>query len=224
MMKLNEFQKYEATLLIPYEKYFELIYETKYLLEARLGSNRIFIARKSFYGCNRRMAVVKANDWYGKHLKKVLGHALNTMFIDDPLNEVTYDEGFVCTDLRNKYLDDQTIKKLLEDAQGDLGREDSITKDRVASGSVKRLRKRRKREVKLTERLSQTAGGTIYYKMAGQRVGKGNRLKVTKVKLTSKSLNKARQEVVRRGLDKFESFSNCKSLAAEKVNSENKAA
>ena len=54
MMKFNDFQKYEATLRIPYEKYFELIYETKYLIEARLSAERCFIATKSFYGCNRR--------------------------------------------------------------------------------------------------------------------------------------------------------------------------
>ena len=31
MMKVNDFQKYEVTLKIPYESYFGLIYETKYL-------------------------------------------------------------------------------------------------------------------------------------------------------------------------------------------------
>ena len=50
MMKFNDFQKYEATLRIPYEKYFELIYETKYLIEARLSPERCFIATKLFTG------------------------------------------------------------------------------------------------------------------------------------------------------------------------------
>ena len=113
MMKFNDFQKYQATLLIPYEKYFELIYETKYLLEARLSADRNFIAQKSFYGCNRRSVVEKASDWYNKNLRSVLGHPLDTLTIDDPLKEVSYDDGFVCTDLRNKYLDDQTIDRLI---------------------------------------------------------------------------------------------------------------
>ena len=147
MMKFNEFQKYEATLHIPYEKYFELIYETKYLIEARLGPDRQFVAYKSFYGCNRRSAVIKASEWYNSHLKKVLGNPQNIMFIDDPLLEVTYDDDFVCTDLRNKYLDENTITRLLAEAQGDLGRENSIQPDGAPLGSVKRLRKRKRKEV-----------------------------------------------------------------------------
>ena len=37
MMKVNDFQKYEVTLSISYEDYFSLMYDTKYLIEARLG-------------------------------------------------------------------------------------------------------------------------------------------------------------------------------------------
>ena len=59
MMKVNDFQKYEVTLMISYEDYFNLIYESKYLLEARLGPDRIFIAKKSVYGNCRRKAVQK---------------------------------------------------------------------------------------------------------------------------------------------------------------------
>ena len=47
MMKVNDFQKYEVTLMISYEDYFRLIYESKYLLEARSGTARMFIARKA---------------------------------------------------------------------------------------------------------------------------------------------------------------------------------
>ena len=217
MMKFNEFQKYEATLHIPYEKYFELIYETKYLIEARLGPDRQFVAYKSFYGCNRRSAVIKASEWYNSHLKKVLGNPQNIMFIDDPLLEVTYDDDFVCTDLRNKYLDENTITRLLAEAQGDLGRENSIQPDGAPLGSVKRLRKRK--EVQLTDRLSQTPGGTIYYKMTEVVEGRGCSVKVRKIKLASKSLLKAKREVIRRGLNKFEKFSENKLIPPRKFSS-----
>ena len=60
MMKVNDFQKYEVTLSISYEDYFRLIYDTKYLIEARLGPDRTFIARKSVYGNSRKKAVQKA--------------------------------------------------------------------------------------------------------------------------------------------------------------------
>jgi hypothetical protein len=219
MMKFNEFQKYEATLHIPYEKYFELIYETKYLIEARLGPERQFVACKSFYGCNRRSAVIKASDWYNSHLKTVLGNPQNVMFIDDPLLEVTYDEDFVCTDLRNKYLDENTITRLLAEAQGDLGRENSISPDGAPLGSVKRLRKRKRKEIQLTDRLSQTPGGTIYYKMTEVVEGRGCSVKVRKIKLASKSLLKAKREVIRRGLNKFERFSENKLIPSRKFSS-----
>jgi hypothetical protein len=219
MMKFNEFQKYEATLHIPYEKYFELIYETKYLIEARLGPDRQFVAYKSFYGCNRRSAVIKASEWYNSHLKKVLGNPQNIMFIDDPLLEVTYDDHFVCTDLRNKYLDENTITRLLAEAQGDLGRENSILPDGAPLGSVKRLRKRKRKEVQLTDRLSQTPGGTIYYKMTEVVEGRGCSVKVRKIKLASKSLLKAKREVIRRGLNKFEKFSENKLIPSRKFSS-----
>jgi hypothetical protein len=219
MMKFNEFQKYEATLHIPYEKYFELIYETKYLIEARLGPDRQFVAYKSFYGCNRRSAVIKASEWYNSHLKKVLGNPQNIMFIDDPLLEVTYDDDFVCTDLRNKYLDENTITRLLAEAQGDLGRENSILPDGAPLGSVKRLRKRKRKEVQLTDRLSQTPGGTIYYKMTEVIEGRGCSVKVRKIKLASKSLLKAKREVIRRGLNKFEKFSENKLIPPRKFSS-----
>jgi len=219
MMKFNEFQKYEATLHIPYEKYFELIYETKYLIEARLGPDRQFVAYKSFYGCNRRSAVIKASEWYNSYLKKVLGNPQNIMFIDDPLLEVTYDDDFVCTDLRNKYLDENTITRLLAEAQGDLGRENSILPDGAPLGSVKRLRKRKRKEVQLTDRLSQTPGGTIYYKMTEVVEGRGCSVKVRKIKLASKSLLKAKREVIRRGLNKFEKFSENKLIPSRKFSS-----
>ena len=120
MMKVNDFQKYEVTLMISYEDYFRLIYESKYLLEARLGTDRMFIARKAIYGNNRRKAVQKAVQWFWKDFKGVLGPAHKVMTINDPFEEVAYDEGFACNDLANKYLDGDTIERLLAQADGDL--------------------------------------------------------------------------------------------------------
>ena len=49
------------------------------------------------------MAVEKVVAWYNKHLKAVLGHPHQTLMINDPMGEVSYEDGFVCTDLQNKY-------------------------------------------------------------------------------------------------------------------------
>jgi hypothetical protein len=73
MMKVNDFQKYEVSLKIPYEDYFSLIYETKYLLEARLGANRCFIAKVAMYGNCRRRAVEKLLNGSRKILKAFSG-------------------------------------------------------------------------------------------------------------------------------------------------------
>ena len=62
----------------------------------------------------------------------------------------------------------------------------------------------------MTDCLVQTPGGTIYFKMTGMVRGKSGKGKVKKVKLTSKSLDKAKKEVVRRGLNKFENFTTSK--------------
>jgi len=204
MMKINDFQKYKATLLIPYDQYFSLIYDTKYLLEARLSTGRIFVAHKYFYGCNRRKAVEKATDWYSKDLREVLGPPSQIMMIDDPMEEVIYEEGFVCTDLRNKYLDEPTIDRLLKEAGGDLGRDNTTGAESHPTCSVKRLRRRRKQEVRLTDRLTQSPSGVIYYPMTEFHKGNSGRTKSRKVKLASKSLEKARKEIIRRGLDRLE--------------------
>lgn len=224
MMKFNDFQKYKVTLFIPYRKYFELIYETKYLLEARLKSGRIFVAHKFFYGCNRRTAVAKAIEWYNKDLKHILGHPFEHMVIDDPLGEVVYDEGFVCTDLRNKYLDEPTIERLVKDSKGDLGRERASDAGGCPLASVKRLKKRRNQEIELTKRFVQTSGGTIYYKMTDISDRKNGKLIMRKIKLASKSLVKAKKEVIRRGLNKFEKFSNIKEPLPKQTSASIKAA
>ena len=224
MMKFNDFQKYQAILHIPYEKYFELIYETKYLLEARLSSHRMFIARKSFYGCNRRSAVAKACEWYNKNVRQVLGPPQATLTIDDPLAEVVYDVDFVCTDLRNKYLDNPTIERLIKDADGDLEWEKTSDSSGLVTASVKRVKRRRKKETQVTDRLVQSSGGTIYYKMLDLPDGKSTRMKMRKIKLASKSLVKAKKEVIRRGLNRFEKFSSTKEPSANPLSSSIKAA
>ena len=209
MMKVNDFLKYDIKLKIDYDDYFRLIYDTKYLIEARLGPNRTFIATKSVYGNNRRKAVKQAVEWFWKDFKGVLGSAHKVMTVNDPYDEVIYDEDFACNDLRNKYLDDPTLERLIEDADGDLLKDDSVGSEKHPPNSVKRTKRRRKQNIQLTSRLSQTPGGTIYYKMTEiSSTGQSTRKKFKMIKLSSKSLEKAQREVERRGLNKFEKFSN----------------
>jgi hypothetical protein len=207
MMKVNDFLRYDIKLKIDYDDYFRLIYDTKYLIEARLGPNRTFIATKAVYGNSRKKAVQQAVQWFWKDFKGILGSAYKIMTITDPYDEVDYDENFACNDLGNKYLDESTLSRLIEDSNGDLARDESEGSEKHPPNSVKRTKRRRKQNVQLTTRLSQSPGGTIYYKMVdiAEKV-KNARPKVKMVKLSSKSLEKAVREVERRGLDKFEKF------------------
>jgi len=206
MMKVNDFLKYEISLSISYEDYFRLIYDNKYLIEARLGPDRTFIAKKSIYGNSRKKAVQKAVQWFWKDFKGVLGPAHKIMTVDDPHEEVSYDEDFACNDLGHKYLDDNTLERLLEEADGELARDDSAGSENHPPNSVKRLKRRRKQNVQLTSRLTQSPGGTIYYRMTEMPEGNNVRVRTKSIRLASKSLDKALKEVTRRGLDKFEQF------------------
>jgi len=206
MMKVNDFLKYEISLNISYEDYFRLIYDNKYLIEARLGPDRTFIAKKSIYGNSRKKAVQKAVQWFWKDFKGVLGPAHKVMTVDDPHEEVSYDEDFACNDLGHKYLDESTLERLLAEADGELVRDDSVGSENHPPNSVKRIKRRRKQNIQLTSRLTQSPGGTIYYRMTAMPSGKNSRPKTKSVKLASKSLDKALKEVVRRGLDKFDKF------------------
>ena len=207
MMKVNDFLRYDIKLKIDYDDYFRLIYDTKYLIEARLGPNRIFIATKAVYGNSRKKAVQQAVQWFWKDFKGILGSAYKIMTINDPYDEVEYDDNFACNDLGNKYLDESTLSRLIEDSNGDLARDESEGSEKHPPNSVKRTRRRRKQNIQLTSRLSQSPGGTIYYKMIdiAEKV-KNARPKVKMVKLSSKSLEKAVREVERREIDKFEKF------------------
>ena len=210
MMKVNDFQKYEVTLNIPYEDYFSLIYETKYLLEARLGPDRCFIANVAMYGNCRRRGVEKALEWFNKEFKGVLGSAHKVLTVDDPFEEVSYDLDFACNDLGNKYLDQKTIDRVISESGGDLVPEDPESES-SQHNSLRRIKRRKKENVQLTSRLSQSPSGTIYYRMTKPVASNGKRMKTTSVKLSSKCLEKALREVSRRGLDKFEKFDQSKS-------------
>jgi hypothetical protein len=207
MMKVNDFLRYDIKLKIDYDDYFRLIYDTKYLIEARLAPNRTFIATKAFYANSRKKAVQQAVQWFWKDFKGILGSAHNVMTVSDLYEEVTYDDSFACNDLGNKYLDEETLCRLIEEANGDLARDESEGSEKHPPNSVKRTRRRRKQNVQLTSRLSQSPGGTIYYKMTEvAEKAKSTRPKIKMVKLSSKSLEKAQREVSRRGLNKFEKF------------------
>ncbi|MBT4665007.1 MAG: hypothetical protein HOB63_00660, partial [Opitutae bacterium] len=155
MMKVNDFLKYTITLDIEYENYFSLIYDTKYLLEARLGPDRQFVAKKSIYANCRKRAVQKAVQWFWKEFKGALGSVHKTMTVDDPHGEVVYNEDFACNDLGNKYLSEETIDRVIEESDGELFRDLSEGSENHPPNSVKRAKRRRKQSNVIAPRMTQ---------------------------------------------------------------------
>ncbi len=206
MMKVNDFQKYEVTLLISYDDYFNLIYESKYLIEARLAPDRTFVAKVAMYANSRKKAVQKAVQWFWKDFKGSLGAAHKIMTVNDPFEEVAYGDSFACNDLANKYLDEETIERVLDQADGDLARDDGEGTANHPPNSLKRVRRRRRENKEIAPRIFQSPAGTIFYKMIEPPASKGSRAKSRTIRLSSKSLEKALKEIDRRGLNKFESF------------------
>ena len=209
MIKTNDFLKYTVKLNIEYENYFRLIYETKYLLEARLGPDKKFLAYHSIYANSRRKAVKKAVQWFWKEFKGLLGSANEVMTVDDPHCEVVYDDDFACNDLGNKYLEEDIIEQIIEESNGELIRDTSKGSENHPPNCFKRVKRRRKKNALLAPRITQTPGGAIFYRMteAPQVTEDGKivqRRKIKNVKLSSKSLDKALREIARRKLDRHE--------------------
>ena len=122
------------------------------------------------------------------------------MTVSDPYEEVVYNDSFACNELGNKYLDQETIDRIVDQSEGDLVKDDSEGSERHPPNSVKRTKRRRRQNIQLTSSLLQSPGGTIYFKMNDSSKG---RVKAKMVKLSSKCLDKAKREVERRGLNKI---------------------
>ena len=88
MMKVNDFLKYEISLNISYEDYFRLIYDTKYLIEARLGPIGRLSQRNQFMGTAEKSRS-KSRSMVLEDFKGVLGPAHKVMTVNDPHEEVT---------------------------------------------------------------------------------------------------------------------------------------
>ena len=103
------------------------------------------------------------------------------------MNEVHYEEGFICNELKNKYLDDITRDRLIEESQGDLAVDDSIGTKLHPPASVKRSQKEKAGYKVNLKTDPETPGGTIYYRMTELPTSSDGRVRYRSVKLSSKS-------------------------------------
>ena len=188
---------YEATFLIAYDDYMKALQSGMYPKGARLVTGKKFKFVKTFGAVNREKAVFKACQWYWKDYKGSWGQINNIMTMSDPLGEVYYSDEFSCSDRGNRYLNEETIEKLIDSSNGELEREESEGGKHHPSNSVKRVKRRRKYNVRVGKNLYQSPSTkTLYYittelSRNGKRVRRNN-------KLLTKDLAKAKKEIERK--------------------------
>ncbi len=202
---LQILQPYQATLRIAYDDYFKLLYRAKLLPKARLTGD-CFIARKVFRAASRKAAVQKIVQWFWKNLKGEVGPAHKVLTVNDPYNEVCYGSDFSCNDPLNKYLDKETITRVIKLSNGKLMRENREGSAHHPPNSVKRIRRRRKYNKKIAPRISMSSTGALYYRVTliPQISGEGiiiQKRKIQNVRLDAREIGDAANEITERGLD-----------------------
>lgn len=82
-----------------------------------------FIAEREVLAPDRQTAVRDALHWFSTCFKDKVGPAWKVLTVDDPFREVTYDRNFDCHDLRNQFLPEEVVERLLVEANGELVRQ-----------------------------------------------------------------------------------------------------
>jgi len=196
-MSLRAPELYKAVFVIGYEEYMKALQSGFYPKDARLTPGRTFEFTKDFTANSRGKAVYNACQWYWKEYKGAWGQINDIMTINDPYDEVRYSDTFSCSDRKNRYLNTETIEKIIKDSDGQLTKEESTGDKHHPPNSVKRVKRRRKYNVRVGKNLYQSPSTrTLYYVTTeisknGKRVRKNN-------KLVTKDLEKAEREIDRR--------------------------
>ena len=191
-------QIYKATFTISYDAYMKSLQEGKNPKGARLCPGKVFVFTKDFAKFNRENAVYAACQWYWETYKGAWGQINDIMVVDDPAEEIRYDDKFSCASRSSRYLDETTIERLIKESNGDLVRE--IKKEGMKhhpKNPLKRVKRRRIKPVRVGNNLYQSPTTrnmiyiTTYISKNGKRCRKEN-------KLASRTIEKAEREIQRR--------------------------
>ncbi|HOX56256.1 MAG TPA: hypothetical protein P5205_04170 [Candidatus Paceibacterota bacterium] len=165
-----------------------------------------FVAERSIRAPNRQAAVRKTLQWFSTRFNGSVGPARQIVTVDDPYHEVTYDENFNCNDLRNKFLPEDVIERLLAQANGELERDTRAAQLGHPLCDVRRTKRRVKfKPTAIAPCIYQNACGTIFYRIIQQpQLSKAGRVvrkrKTQLVRLEAKTLPAAIEEIQARGL------------------------
>lgn len=165
-----------------------------------------FVAERVIAAANRRVAVRKALQWFSTRFNGSVGPAWKVLTLDDPGNEVTYDEDFSCSDLRNKLLPEDVIQRLLAASNGELVRDTRSAWLGHPLCAVRRTKRRVKFKAKaIAPCVYQNACGTIFYRITQRPQISRSGVVLSKrntrlVRLAARTLPAAIKEIRDRGL------------------------
>ncbi len=190
-----------------------------YILELRtvnpiiLEGRELSIAKNGDHYCgtvtvnaeSRSDAVRKSLLMFWDIYKGKLGQAKGILTVSDPLKEVRYSNTFNCNDKGNRYLDEDTLQRVLTEARGELIRDDRVGEKYHAHGSVRRVKRRRKFWQRIAPTIYRSESGVLYYRVVSQGQVSKKRELLTKRKyrvfrLWSKTVAKAIDEIKERKL------------------------
>ena len=193
---------YTATFTVEYDAYFKALQAGLYIKNARLKPGRVFHFTETVEATDRGKAIFKVCQKYWGDYKGILGQANDILTVNDPFLEVQYDDSFSCSDRKHRYLDEETIERLLKESKGELERETRESSHHHPRNPLKRKKRRRHPMQRIGTNLYKSHTGTLFYVTVyrnknGKRCRKNN-------KLLAKSLDKAQAEIARRFGDPVE--------------------
>ena len=202
--KLQLSRPYILTLRISYDNYRNLLQRAQLLPNARLNGKFLYF-RKIIRAGDRREAVRKTVQWFWKQFKGSIGHAHEVITINDPYEEVYYSSTFSCADPANKYLDEDTITKVIQSSKGKLTRDNRTGTPHHPPNPVKRVKRRRKYQKTVAPLISISSSGAYYFRLTLRpQISKNGKIiqkrKIKNVRLHAQSLKDAKLEIQERVL------------------------
>lgn len=189
----------------------ELMQHEQRVYPANIRHNGDVKARYGMQATDRRTAVLMLLRWFWAEYEGRFGPAIDVLTVGDPYREVVFrepEQTFNCNDKANNYLDEETIVRIIAEANGKLERD---TKAGIPNHPRRSLRRRRSRRnefrVVAVPNIHESNSGVFYYRIVAtpqkSRGGVITQKRVLKdIKLSAKTLAGAIEEIKVRGLRK----------------------
>ena len=191
----------------PYPVIFTVDYDT-YMSALRQGKGhsrmKLFVDEegKKFFrlelrkvSFNRDKVIYKTCQWYWNMFKGAWGEASHILVVPDTYGEVKYSDSFTCNDRNSRYLDEETIERLISESKGELTRETRTdSKRNHPRNPLKRVKRRRRFNERVgTNLYRSTTTGRLFY-MTHSVSKNGKRVKVSN-RLRAKNIETAKKEI-----------------------------